>query len=185
MDKKPDNSGKTDKQASAEIDNLDNVDKIRDILFGNQMRDFDHKFAQLEQRITSDLTVQRKEIALQIESLQSYIEGEMVILNNKLMSEEQSRIQEFDDLNDELKKNVKQIDKKLMETGHIIENQFRETNQKMLKQSQDFNSELNSQIEQSRKRMDEYKQELVAGKVDKSILAEMLNSMAVQINSNE
>ena len=29
-----------------------NVDKIRDILFGNQMRDYEKRFARLEERVT-------------------------------------------------------------------------------------------------------------------------------------
>jgi hypothetical protein len=33
--------------------------------------------------------------------------------------------------------------------------------------------------------MDNYKQELSTGKVDKSILAEMFNSLALQINADD
>lgn len=163
----------------------DNVDKIRDILFGNQMRDFDRKHSQLEERIASDLAGLRKENSVQFESLQSFIESEMEILGSKLAAEESSRIEGLDGLEDELKKSVKLLDKKIAELNKSIENQSREINQKILKQSQDFHSEMNSQMESARKRMDSYKQELSSGKVDKLALAEMLNSLALQINPED
>ena len=170
---------------ATETTDVDNVDKIRDILFGNQMRDFDRKFNQLEKRIASDLGNLRKENSLQIESLQTFIEGEIEILSSKLSTEETTRIDQMDELDETLKKNVKQIDKKITDLGNSMETQTREINQKLLKQSQDFNAEMNNQFDLVRKRMDDHQQELSIGKVDKSILAEMFNSLAVQINADD
>ena len=169
----------------AENTDLANVDKIRDILFGNQMRDYDRKFNQLEERIANDLANLRKENALQIESLQTFLESEVEILGGKLAAEEKNRIHEMDNMDGLIIKNVKQIEQKISDLGTSLETQSRDINQKMLKQSQDFNSELASQIEQTRKRLDDYRQDLSKGKVDKSALAEMLNSMALQINADE
>lgn len=168
-----------------DVDEQDNVDKIRDILFGNQMREFDRKFAQLEDRIASDFTAMRQENTYQIESLQNFVESEIEILSDKIASEEKTRVEQLDELDADLKKSVKQIDKKLVELGKSLDNLSRDTNQKILKQSQDHNAELSKQIEQSRKRMDEYKEELALGKVDKLALAEMLNGLAMQLNQSE
>lgn len=176
---------KSNANTSDESPQDDNVDKIRDILFGNQMRDFDHKFNQLEERLNSDLAAIRKENTLQIESLQSFIEGEIDILSNKLAGEEKNRIEEQDDLQGELKKSGKHLDTKISDLGKSLDNKSRDINQKILKQSQDFNAELNAQMEQTRKRMDTHKKELSSSKVDKSILAEMLNSVALKINAEE
>lgn len=164
---------------------LDNVDKIRDILFGNQMRDMNQQHAQLEQRLASDIESLRKESVLQIESLQTFIESEIEILSSKLSNSEQNQHEAMDDLDGELKKSVKQIDKKITDTNNTINKQSSDMNQKLLKQSKDFNAEINSQINDARKRMDAYKQELSNVKVDKSILAEMLNAMAIQISAED
>ncbi len=51
MEKKTKTRTKTDN----ENNEADSVDTIRDILFGNQMRGFDQKFAQLEERLASDI----------------------------------------------------------------------------------------------------------------------------------
>lgn len=164
---------------------VDNVDKIRDILFGRQMRAFDQKHMQLEERLAGDLAALRKENALQIESLQTFIESEIGILAGKLAGEEKTRIEQLDDLDGEFKKSVKQIDNKMAEAGNALDNQAREINQKILKQSQDFTAEMNAQLDDARKRMDGYKQELSSGKVDKSALAEMLNTLALHVNADD
>ena len=38
-----------------------NVDKIRDILFGSQMRDYDKKFARIEERLLKETADLREE----------------------------------------------------------------------------------------------------------------------------
>ena len=171
--------------AATEDADVESVDKIRDILFGNQMREFDRRYAQLEDSISGDIESLRKENALQIESLQTFIESEIAILAKKLTGEEKVRIEEMDNLDSELKKSVKQIDSKIAEVGKSLDSQSSSINQKILKQSKDFNAEMKGQFDQARKRMDGYKQELSTGKVDKSALAEMLNSLAIQINGDD
>ena len=171
--------------ADVDLDEQGNVDKIRDILFGNQMREFDRKFAQLEDRIASDLATMRQENTQRIESLQSFVESEVDILSNKIASEEKIRIEQLDELDADLKKSVKQIEQKLAELSKSLEKSSRDTNQKMLKQSQDHSAELSKQIEQGRKRMDGYREELTVGKVDRIALAEMLNGLAMQLNQND
>lgn len=179
---KKDSGPNQNTQNPAENGDIDSVDKIRDILFGNQMRDFDRKFSQLEERIASDLASLRKENSLQIESLQSYIESEVAVMDSRLGSEEKTRIQDTDQLEDELRKNIKRIDQQMTEAGSSVDKQTREINQKLLKQSQDFTAEMGQQLEQLRKRLDDFKQDLSTGKVDKSVLSEMLNTLAIQIN---
>ncbi len=163
----------------------DNVDKIRDILFGNQMREVDQRFAKLEKSLASDLAALRNENALQIESLKTFIESEIEILGSKLAGEEQSRIDNIDDLDDKVKTQVKQIEKKIGDVSKVLDKNSREVNQKILKQSQDFSNELSNQISESRERMDSHRQELATSKVDKLLLSEMLSAMALQVNSDD
>ena len=178
-------AGNNIQQVEVEMSEQDNVDKIRDILFGNQMRDLDRKFSQLEDRIASDFSAMRKENNSQIESLQSFVESEIDILTSKLAGEEKTRIDQLDDVDSEIKKNVRQLNDKIADLVKSLDKQSRDSNQKVLKQSQDFSSELTSQIDKTRKRMDGYNQELTLGKVDKASLAEMLNTLALQLNQEE
>lgn len=180
--KKSPRSGTTDPGDSAETDN---VDKIRDILFGNQMREVDQRFASLEKSLAKDLNALRNENALQIESLKTFIESEIEILGSRLAGEENARIENIDELEGQLKQQVKQIDKKIGDVSKALDKSSSDTNQKILKQSQDFSKELSDQISEARERMDGHRQELANAKVDKRLLSEMLNSMALQINPDD
>ena len=180
MDKK--NSKSNSNGAIDETAEADNVDKIRDILFGNQMRDVDKRFASLEKSLTNDLAAMRNENALQIESLKTYIESEIEILGSKLSGEEKSRIEDVDDLDGRVKQQAKQIDKKIADVVKSLDKTSRDTNQKILKQTQDFGNELTKQISETRDRMDDQREALSAAKVDKQVLSEVLNALALQIN---
>ena len=122
---------------------------------------------------------------MQIDSLKTFIESEIEILGSRLAGEESARIENIDELEDQLKQQVKQIDKKITDTNKALDKNSRDTNQKMLKQSQDFAKELGDQIGESRERMDSHREELSAAKVDKLTLAEVLTTMALQINPDD
>lgn len=172
-------------KADGEVQEADNVDKIRDILFGNQMREVEQRFASLEKSLASDLAAMRSENALQIDSLKTFIESEIEILGSRLAGEEQTRIENVDELDDKLKQQVKQIDKKIGDVVKSLDKNTRDINQKMLKQSQDFSNELSSQIVEARERMDGHREELSKAKVDKLTLSEMFNALALQVNGDD
>lgn len=183
MDKK--NSKSDSKPAVDDSSETDNVDKIRDILFGNQMRDVDKRFASLEKSLASDLAALRNENALQLDSLKTFIESEIEILGSRLSAEESSRIDNVDELEGQLKQQVKQIDKKIGDVSKAMDKTTSDTNQKILKQSQDFSKELNDQISDARERMDDHRQELSGSKVDKQVLSEVLSTLALQVNPDD
>lgn len=172
-------------KADGEAAEADNVDKIRDILFGNQMREVEQRFASLEKSLSRDLAAIRNENALQIESLKTFIESEIEILAGKLAGEEKARIENVDELDATLKQQAKQFDRKVADTVKSLEKNTRDINQKILKQSQDFSAELGKQIGETRERMDGQRAELVAAKVDKLALAEMFSALALQVNQDD
>lgn len=175
-------TGSNSNGGGEEAADADNVDKIRDILFGNQMREVEKRFASLEKSLASDIAALRNENALQIESLKSFIESEIEILSSRLSGEENARIENIDELEGQLKLQVKNIDKKIGDVSRALDQSSRDANQKILKQSQDFSKELSDQMGEARARMDSHREELAGAKVDKLALAEMLNTLALQIN---
>lgn len=164
---------------------VDNVDKIRDILFGQQMREVSEKFASLENNLAKDLAAMRQENSQQLDSLKSFLESEIAILSSNLGNEEKTRIEQLDELDDKLKQNVKQIDKKFSETQKSLDAGSSEFNQKILKQSQDFSADLTKKMVEARERMDGHHQELGKNKVDKLTLSEVLTTLAMQINPDD
>lgn len=163
----------------------ENVDTIRDILFGSQMREFDRKFNQLEKNIASDIEAMRKENSNQMNSLQSFIESEISILSSRISGSEQSQIDELDKLDSTIHKHLEKIESKISTTNTTLDKLSHESSQKFLKQSQDFTTNLSEQMKDARERMDGHRDELSSAKVDRAFLSELLNGVAMQINSDE
>lgn len=177
------------KQSASEspptISEADNVDTIRDILFGNQMREFDRKFTQLEKNMSSDLDALRRDNINQMDSLKSFIESEISILSSKLANTEQAQIDEMDKLDSTIQKHFKTVEGKISATNDTLDKLSHDSSQKFLKQSQDFATSMSEQMKESRDRMDGHREELSSSKVDKALLSELLNSLALQINNDE
>lgn len=171
--------------ASSDADAGDNVDKIRDILFGQQLREFERKFQQIESRLNDDLDALRDELGRQGESMHSFIDSEIGILDGKLKAESDTRQQQLDDLQDELKKTARQLDSRLNELSEQMAEQGREFNQKLLKFKQDLSEELSRSNGSLRERMESGQRELAEAKVDRHVLAEMLTGLAMQLAADD
>ncbi len=84
-----------------------------------------------------------------------------------------------------MKAQAKQLDKKITDLAKTLDKSASDINQKILKQAQDFGDELSRQLAEARERMDGHRDQLAAAKVDKLMLAEVLNALALQVNADE
>jgi hypothetical protein len=60
-----------------------NVDKIRDILFGSQMRDYEKRFVRLEDTVTKALDTLREDMTKRLDTLGSFIRQEVDSLSTR------------------------------------------------------------------------------------------------------
>lgn len=79
-----------------------NVDKIRDILFGTQMRDYERRFAQTEERLQREATNLREDMGRRLLATEQYLRSELESLSSSLKAEERDRIQGVRDAMDAL-----------------------------------------------------------------------------------
>ena len=52
------------------------LDKVRDILFGNQMRDVERRFARLEERLLKETTDLKDDVRRRLDTLEAYMRRE-------------------------------------------------------------------------------------------------------------
>ena len=70
--------------AGAHQSEAGNVDKIREILFGGNMRDYDKRFSRLEERLAKESSDLRSETKKLFESLEAFVKKEFEALSNRL-----------------------------------------------------------------------------------------------------
>src|SRR5580692_12969243 len=68
-----------------------NVDKIRDILFGSQMRDYEKRFVRLEDNVTKAIEGLREDMTKRLDTLGAFVRQEVDSVSTRLKSEKSER----------------------------------------------------------------------------------------------
>jgi uncharacterized protein YhaN len=167
----------------SEIADAGSVDKIRDILFGNQIRDFDRRFSQMEDRLAKATLDLRGETQKRMEALELFFNKELESLKNRIKAESDERADGDGRQNDELKstasalkKAIAQVEEKLSESGTELRHQI-------LEQSKSLTAEIQSKSEQASESLRSSANALDEAKIDRSTLAEYLIEMAMHLSS--
>lgn len=69
--------------ANGELREGANVDKIRDILFGSNMREYEKRFARLEERLTKSSDALREDLKKRFDTLETFVREEMESLSQR------------------------------------------------------------------------------------------------------
>jgi len=115
-----------------------NVDKIRDILFGSQMQDYDRRFDRLEKRVDKTIAEIRDDMTKRLDALEKYNKREIETLLNRLASEADSRTEADKELSHELS----DTNKKLRQLTDSTTNAQRELHKEILDQSKSLRDEI-------------------------------------------
>jgi hypothetical protein len=119
-----------------------NVDKIRDILFGSQMRDYEKRFARLEESVTKALDALRDDTTRRLDTLSGFVQQEVESLSQRIKTEKSERGESVKDLARELKDAAKVLEKKLSALDEQLSDGQSELRAKLLEHSKSFAAEL-------------------------------------------
>lgn len=179
---KPTQSGEIKNAGVKGASGVENVDKIRDILFGNQMRDYERKFARLEERIMNEVTRLREESSRRLDGLESYIKKEIESVSGRLKNEQNDRVDGEKRLADELSKTAKLQEKKLADMDNHFDSATRDLRQQILDQSKTLSEEIGRKYDETSNALERAAGELREEKVDRSALSGLLTEMALRLS---
>jgi len=158
-----------------------NVEKIRDILFGSNMREYEKRFARLEDRLTKSSEALREDLKTRFDSLESYVREEMESLNQRLKSEKSERSDSLRDLTRETRDSSKFLEKKIAQLEELLASAQGDLRSRILEQSKS----LSNQIQQSKDDLESSLQReadtLRADKTDRAMLADMFTELAMRL----
>src|ERR1700723_4120617 len=115
-----------------------NVDKIRDILFGSQMRDYEKHFARLEENVSKAVETLREDTMKRLETLSSFAQQEVESLSQRLKTKKSVRSEGLKELPPELKDAPKIINKKLGQLEEQTSDAQSDLRAKLLEHSKAF-----------------------------------------------
>ncbi|NJL59636.1 MAG: hypothetical protein HC887_08315 [Desulfobacteraceae bacterium] len=165
-------------------DGAGNIDKIRDLIFGNQMTDYEKRFSRLEERMFKEMTDSKSESKKNIESLEKYVSKEIEMLKDRLVQEQNARNDTFKELSRQMKDINRSFEKKLDNLSEQFNENATDLRQQISDLSQSLKNEIYRRYEEMSYTIEQTAQELKAGKVDRSALSDMLSEMAIRISSD-
>ncbi len=172
------------KQQMSGIETVDNgsLDKIRDILFGNQMRENDKRFARLEERLVKEQSDLREEIKKRLENLENYIRREIDLLTDRVDREPTARDKAVKDLDREIKNLIHALDNKISEFEQQANQSQRELRQQLLEQYKNIDDGIKQKNEEILGVIEQETEALRSDKTDRSYLAALFAELAVRLN---
>ncbi|HEX8026833.1 MAG TPA: hypothetical protein VF491_00150 [Vicinamibacterales bacterium] len=171
----------TDAKAGADEAGVGNIDKVRDILFGGQMRDYERRFTKLEERLARDIVEIKDDVKKRLGALTEFVKHETETLAGRIKTEHDERTDATKELSRELRDASKAFEKK---TGQI-DDQITRTQRELRQQLLDFNKQLTDDIarkaDEVLARLAQESGELRADKADRATIAALLQEVALRL----
>ncbi|MFB3922918.1 MAG: hypothetical protein ACE145_14430 [Terriglobia bacterium] len=160
-----------------------NVDKIRDIIFGSQMRDYEKRFAHLEERLSADAQALREDTRKRFDALEAFVQKELESLSQRLKGEKAERAEALKELTRELRDTAKVIDKRLSQLDDELAKGTSSLRAQILEQSKQLGSEIETKFRGLSTALDREAQSLHADKADREALADLFTEMALRLKN--
>jgi hypothetical protein len=172
-----------DGKAPAEELGAGSLDKVRDILFGAQVRDADRRFARLEERIAKESTELKDDVRKRLGVLEQFVKQEVESLADRLKTEHEARSDADKDLSRELRDTSKDVEKKFGHVDDQLARVQRDLRQQLLDAQQKLGDEIQRQSQENLARLTREAAELRTDKVDRAALAAMLTEIAMRLTN--
>lgn len=165
------------------IDESGKVDRIRDILFGSQMRDYDGRFQRLDERLTREATDARAETQKRLEALESFLKGALESLANRLNSEQAERGNAVEKMARDLAETARSLELATKNLGEHADREFHALRQQLLDQSKALGDEIREKHGQVKADLDREAEQIRGAMTGRESLAEMLSEVALRLKN--
>lgn len=151
-----------------------NVDQIRDILFGGQMREYDHRFAVLERQTAGEYERLRQEIEERFRAFAEQSSAAVRQLGEQLQAERAARAADAQNAAHERHAAFESFTRQLAEANERFENRLRE----QAAQQEAAHQAARQEREALAARIDEQLRQLTGSVAERDALSELFTEMA-------
>ena len=159
----------------------DSVDRIRDILFGAQVRQYDQRFHGVEEMIRNEVVKLREETRKANETLEQYTKKGLESLIAQLKAEQKERsdsgsdlAKKLDNLNKTLEKRINRLEETTNAGRLDLQEQILQQSKNLLQEIQQLHTELTATL---RKAVQELRKE----KADRLALGNLFNEIGLRL----
>ena len=147
------------------------VDKIRDLLFGNQMQDYDRRFSKLEERFLQRFKDIESETARNLSAFESNAKKQVESLVGQLREEKDVRADADKEIERTLREQNQALDKRLRAISDQLSQLERDTADRLTQEAQSLREEIKRKNEDLQHAIEKMFSELSNVKTDRNLLA--------------
>jgi hypothetical protein len=159
-----------------------NLEKIREILFGAQVHDFEKRFTRLEEKLLKETADSRAETKKRFDSMEAFIRKEIESLVERVKTEQGERSDAVKEISRDLRETAKNLEKKLAQLDEQATKGQRELRQQILDQSKSLSDEIRTRVKESAALLSRELKELRSDKTDRSALAGLFTEAAMRLS---
>ncbi len=159
----------------------ESLDKVRDILFGAQSRDFENRFAFLEEKLLQETARAKEDAQKRFEALETNLKNQVQQLTDKIKAENAERGTAVKSLTGEIKQLTQTLDKKIELLGSSSGKELVELREHLMDQSTSLSEDIKRRCDDINAKFNVEVSELENGKLDRSDIAGLFNDMAQKI----
>jgi hypothetical protein len=161
-----------------------NVDKIREILFGGQMRTYERHFARLEEQLAKETELLRHDVKKRYEALEEYVHAELDLLKQRLKAERTERTTSVQGLEHELRESVNAAAKRFAELDESVLEAAGEARARLLEQSKKLTEEIEEKHRTLTALVEREALALHRSKTDREALADLFTEVAMRLRDD-
>jgi hypothetical protein len=165
------------------IDESGKVDRIRDILFGSQMRDYDGRFQRLDERLEREAADARADMQKRLEALENFLKGAVESLSNQLNTEQSERGSAVEKLGRDLAETARTLELATKNLGEHAGHEIHALRQQLLDQSKALSDEIREKHDQMKGNLDREAEQIRGAMTGREALGEMLSEVALRLKN--
>ncbi len=159
------------------------VERIRDILVGSQIRDYDGRLQRIDERLTKEATEARASLQRRFDSLETFLKSEVESVSKRLNAEESENRTAIEKLGHDLSETVKTFESKIKNL-HDYAREIHDLHRQLLEQSKALSAELKEKHEQMQADLNRNAEQIRTSMLGRQALAEVLREMAERVKND-
>jgi len=162
----------------------ENVEQIREILFGPLLRDYAQRFARIEERLAQESADLRAEMRRRLDLVESYARQEVDHLGERLRTECGERNDSCNRLSQALADAVQSLERRLAESEERTAGALREFRESTYHRIEGVLDDLTQQMGSMDSSQNRRLEELRTRSIERSALAGLLSELALRVRGN-
>jgi len=169
-------------QNNGAVEEPENLDKIRDILFGSHVRAVEGRLARFEERVAVEQSDLRADVEKALATLDAFARKELDALNERLKAERAKRTDELKALSADIKDSLRTLDKRIAQLDEATGNSDADIRSQLVEQQREAADSVRQLSDALTSQLQKAEESLRAEKLDTASLLAIFSDVAVRLS---